>query len=255
MVFKSRPAILISTSLAFMFLLCATPYLSGVSAYSGNLPTLNTSIIQKSCTDCFAGYTINTSATAVGINSVSVMLKVPNVKCSSSSQSSFFGVALLDSSSDIAEAGIVAQCSGTNPIYSALYVATLSNSGKATWTPAPGNVISITASRSSSAIKVTLKDLTTKHTTTASSLVKGVVFTFGGCLTIMPLTPQVNYGRVSFSSCKASVGGKSGPISVFSSYGLTAWTCYNLAMTKILAKPSSISSTGSFTVAYLGSGP
>jgi hypothetical protein len=263
--FKSRPPILITTACTFMFLLCATPYLSGASAYS---PTSNKmsqsfgaappSYSSQSCSDCLAGYTIG-SASGPNINSVSVKIKIPSVKCSTSTsvQESFFGVALVNSNNAV-EAGVGVECSGTStsPFYGALYVFGQSNFGSASWAPKAGNVILITVSASEKLLAVTIKDVSTAQVEKATYSSQGAIYQMAGCLTVLPGShPQVNYGRVTFSSCKVNVAGHSGTIGAFSGDSLTQWTSYDQTMSNILAKPSPLSSTGGFTVAYVESGP
>jgi hypothetical protein len=254
MVSKFRPRILVlgGTLAFFIFLLSSSFY---VGAYSS-------AVTQQKCDDCFSGYSLTSQGAK--ITSASVSLKVPSVTCPSSSsgslQANTFLVGLdgVQITDDYEAAALTVLCNpgDTTPYYGLSYTMGVSAFGSAPWSPSAGDVVSMTVKASSTSVSVALKDLTSKESFSVSSSYKGAALNAAECVLGTAGLPQVSYGVAHFTSCKATVGGKTGAINAFSSSGtLTEWTSYDSTGTYVLAQPSAISSSGSFTVTWKAAGP
>jgi Peptidase A4 family len=262
MIPKSDLRILTLATVAFLF--CAAPAVSAVSAYSPNTArSLSVNYQTQTCDDpCFAGYALTTSSAS--ISGLSTSVKVPSFKCGSTQQVVFFGIALESaSSSTSAETGFYAECSGssTTPMYLVMYylpgTAAGSGFGYATWVPSAGNVMSFTLKGSASSVSVQVKDVSSGQSVKMSTKIKGASFNEAACAAVPIGYPQVNYRSVSFTDCKVTIAGKKMPISGDSAAGasLVQYVCYNESGTSVIAKPSAISSQGSFKVTYMSAGP
>src|SRR5579863_2704786 len=128
---KLSRMLVLGSTLAFIFFLATSSY---VGAYS---PTTT----KQKCNDCFSGYSLTSESAK--ITSASVSLKVPSVKCPSSSsapsEASEFFVSLdgTQQGGDYESATLTILCiSGlTTPFYSLSYFMGTSGFGTPAWTP------------------------------------------------------------------------------------------------------------------------
>lgn len=218
----------------------------------------------QKCDDCFAGY-VDTSSSG-GVTAVSAKFKVPTLSCTSTTAISIFLVGIDGfSSTDFGYASVHADCYNGVASYGAYWADYNSNQAVATsWTPSAGNVIALSVSFSSGKFKFTLKDLTTKQTTTATSPATGAALTSAECVTdtvknsMGTILPLSDFGKLSFTKCMAEINSVKAGIGGFSSpVVLTKYICYDSTGTSILAEPGALSKTNheNFHVTWVASGP
>ncbi len=250
-------------------------FLSPVSATSSNstfqktggagIGLVHPTITSENCTDCFAGYADGGSSGA--IKSISTMLVVPKVSCSSKTTGySAWGVWVDGTNSDdFAGASITSSCiSGKVNYYAAWFdaniytVCTLCQIN-ATWTPKAGDsvFISVSYALTTEKFKFTLNDLTqhkdyTKHNAIHSSL------DFGVCGSDMFLNsssqpqPSVKFDKVKFTKCLVDGVGIGTDPNGTSTY---EYFCVNSTGSAYLAKPTTLLSNENFKVKFVAQGP
>lgn len=142
--------------------------------------------------------------------SAAVRFRVPTITCSGSAPISelldgaaVVGLTLVTPKTTAGE--VIEKCQGTSASYSA--VVDVAGTGRsASFTPAPGDVISVAASMSASASSVTIKDVTTKKSdhatgggTTNTDVFDGLTVGFNSSNNPYPIP---TFSSVSFSGAK-----------------------------------------------------
>ena len=133
----------------------------GAAALVANAAPSGAAIANATSND-LAGYLKSSAPSSA---TAAVHFRVPTITCSSSVPMSEMldggavaGLTLLTVKVTAGE--VIEECQGTTAVYSAL-VSAGGTERAASFTPAPGNLIAVTASQSASASSVTIKDMTT----------------------------------------------------------------------------------------------
>jgi YVTN family beta-propeller protein len=201
------------------------------------------SFMDENVTDDLAGF--GASVGGYGI-SVETDVKVPNVTCPVANALSLFEVGVgdvgLPTGAQRAEGGIYAQCIAGTVTYGEFNESLTSYSFYNTWSPKPGNLVSIYLVLTGLCTgQVTVSDLSTKQKI-ALKVGCGGGPSLAWCGVNMypgrnPLFAQVDFGTVSFTKCRIGVaGGAPKQISYYMPY-VFEYTSINLPGTSILSAP------------------
>lgn len=220
----------------------------------------NLGLTEEKCPDCWSGYGVKSSSDGVVTGAVGYFT-VPTAKCTSNRKLEFsnFGVTLDGTNaSDFSSATIYAACSGGSVSwYTLWYNGATGSSGNASWTPISGDKVTMKVIEKSGTVEFTLTDNTQHKTSTASAADTGMALDSGSCVSDMRgVYPQVNFGKIKFSSCEVIVHGKLGPVGSFgSAVTLVKFVTYNYRLSEQLNKVSGLSREKAFTITFKSSGP
>ena len=223
------------------------PDVSGTTSYSTN----------------WAGYVATASAGQV--KQVTATWVEPKVKCGSSVSVAVFWVGIdgaVTSAPTVEQAGTFAECvSGVASYYSwwEMYPA---NDIQIFAAISPGDHFSasVTYHSSSDTFTMKIKDTTSGVTYSKTSSQSGTTASTAECIAEDPggdsattsgLYPLADFGKVSFSSCKAKIGSSSGGIGTYST--VTEEVMLNTAGTHDLALPSALTGNSAFKVTWKAS--
>lgn len=257
---KSRHFATIATSLLVLFsLLSVTPMAAASVSLTPNLRASGSSSSLN-----WAGYVVTGSSGTV--TTVAGSFVQPSVSCSKKTTYAAFWAGIDGyNDSTVEQAGTLVQCSHGSPVYSAWTEFYPAAPTYATWTPSPGDVISVTvactAVSGGALCTATVTDGAKSYSNTAT--VSGAQLADAECIAERPaiggsLTTLANFGTASYGqdntgvsgTCYATIGGITQSFGSFSSVTSINMVSYN---GKTLATTSSLSSDGSsFTVAFGG---
>jgi hypothetical protein len=206
----------------------------------------------------WAGYAATASTGQV--TSVSGAWVEPAVKCGSSTSLAAFWVGIDGySSSTVEQDGTLAQCYHGTASYYSWWETYPANAVQTFATVSAGDhfTASVTYSSSTGKFTMSIKDTTTGTSWSKTSSNSGAKENSAECIAEAPagastasgIYPLANFGKVSFSSCQATIAGSSGGIGTFG-------TVYEITMvnypggTRDLAVPSSLTGNSAFTVTW-----
>ncbi|MCI4332232.1 MAG: G1 family endopeptidase [Thermoplasmata archaeon] len=209
----------------------------------------------------WAGYAIKTKNGAV--TDVKGSWNVPQIAaaCPSAARYSAFWVGIDgDGSSTVEQTGTATYCSGGSPVYFAWYEMYPGPYHTLSMTISPTDVMHAEVKYSTTTHKFTLsmRDSSTGHSFSTIQSLSGAKRSSAEWIAEAPtggsgVLPLTNFGWVTFNNASATISGHTHSISGFSNIEITMW---NLANTKKMAVPNSLSNAGkTFKVTWKNSGP